>query len=96
MIRIKYNNLDNKYLVSKKNFSTRVHKELVYVAIDLESFVCSLVTESIPRNVDGIVSFEPTDITFGTSLSDAKKRVKKLLVDCGVTFDVEVRNRSDV
>lgn len=95
MIRIKYDNLDNKYLVSKKNFSTRVHKELVYVAIDLESFACSLINESVPRNLGSIVSFEPSDVTFGTSLNDAKKRVKRLLIECGVTFDVEVRNRSD-
>lgn len=93
MIRIKYSKLNNSYLVSNKNYSTRSHEELVYVAINLDSFCCSLISSSVPRTIGGIVSVEPSDFTFGTSLNDAKKKAKTLLASCGVTFDIEIRNR---
>jgi hypothetical protein len=95
MIRINYSKLGNSYLVSKKNFSTRTHKDLVYVAINLNSFCCSIINSSIPRDLDSVVSFEPSEYAFGTSLNDAKKKAKNLLINCGVTFDVEVRNKRD-
>lgn len=92
MIRINYITIGN-YLVSKKNFSTREHEELVYVAINLKTFAYCLVPKITPRTISGLSDSESTFCNYGSSLVDAKKKVKKLLVDSGVSFNIEVRNR---
>jgi hypothetical protein len=91
MIRIKYKKIGN-YLVTTKCFSTRTHEDLVYGAIELSSFRCFIVEQSVPRAVSELSSFNPSDVSNGSSLVDAKKKLKSLLNSHGVYFDVEVRN----
>ena len=94
MIRIKYKKIDSN-LVSVKNFSTRTHKELVYVAINLESFCCYVFDSGISRDAIGDILSDSLMVCRGSSLVDAKKKVKNYLVSCGVSFNIEVRNKRE-
>lgn len=94
MTRIKYIKIDN-YLVSKNNFSTRAHDELQYVVIDIKSHCYFLVNASVPRDSTGLNYHVPELAYVAESLSVAKKNSKQLLIDAGVSFNVEARNRKE-
>lgn len=93
MTRIKYIRVGN-YLVSKNNFSTKVHEELQYVTINLDSFCFFLVNASVPRDPTRLNYHVPEFAHVAGSLIQAKKDSKQLLIDSGVTFNVEARNRN--
>ena len=94
MIRIKYKKIDSN-LVSVKNFSTRTHRELVYVAINLESFSGYVVDSCISRDAVGNVLSDSLLVCRGSSLVDIKKKIKDHLISCGVSFNIEVRNKKE-
>lgn len=94
MIRIKYKKI-NQHLISVKNFSTRTHKELVYVAINLESYCGYVVNASTRGDAGGDRFSDSLMVCRGTSLVDIKKKIKQHLIDCGVSFNIEVRNKRE-
>ena len=93
MIRIKYKRSGD-YLLSVKNYSTLTQRTLLYVAINLKTYHVYLFDESQPRDPNLFGSFIPSFSYVGSSLIDAKKKAKKLLLNTGVKFDVEVRNKT--
>lgn len=91
MIRIKYSRVGD-YLITKKTFSTRTYEELIYGAIKLSTLHCFIAVSSVPRDPSSLDAFVPAESYYGTSLVNVKKTLKVMLTNCGVQFDVEVRN----
>lgn len=95
MTRIKYRQLPNTaYLLTTNNFSTRTHGDLIYAAINLETFDILIFGEDVPRNSSGLSNHVPLERVSSTSLNDSKKKLKSFLIKSGVTFNVEARNRA--
>lgn len=95
MTRVKYKQLEDcDYLVTVNNFSTRVHEDLIYAAINLQTFDVLVFEKNIPRSSSGVTNHPPLERDNSSSLADAKKKVKNILIKSGVIFNVEARNKT--
>lgn len=92
MTRIKYI-LKDELLVSVQSFSTREHEELVYAEINPRTFSCNLIATDGSRGNCRSNLGAVTSSLYGSSLSDCKKKIKVMLKNSGVSFDVEIRNK---
>jgi len=92
MTRIKYKLIQG-LLVSSKCYSTKLDEDLVYAEINPRTFGCSIIATNGDRSGNRINLGIVTEPVYGSSLNDCKKKIKKLLSERGVIFDVEARNK---